>query len=197
MHSEVVKTKKGAILDGLLLFTPTKYEDDRGFFYESWNKNIFDRNTKKNINFVQDNHSKSKKGVLRGLHYQIEPFAQGKLIKCIRGEIFDVAVDIRKSSKTFGKWVGINLSEKNMKQFWIPKGFAHGFLTMSNDAEVFYKATNFWDKSSERSLRWNDQELLIEWPLFKFRKDFTPIISRKDSEANSLKDNINSSQIFL
>jgi dTDP-4-dehydrorhamnose 3,5-epimerase len=156
-------------LNGPLLFTPKIFKDKRGFFFESWNQNIFlaalEKYGQKTINFVQDNHSRSNAGVLRGLHYQLPPYSQGKLVRCIVGEIFDVAVDIRKSSSSFGKWQAAILSATNYQQLWVPPGFAHGFLTLSDYAEVLYKTTDFWDQGSERSIRWDDQEIAINWPL--------------------------------
>ena len=135
----------------------------------------------KSQEFVQDNHSKSTLGVLRGLHYQKNPMAQGKLVRCIRGEIFDVAIDLRRNSKTFCNWFGINLSEFNKYQLWIPVGFAHGFLTLSEEAEVVYKTTEYWDKDCERSIIWNDKDINIDWPLEKIQDKFE--ISKKDSNG--------------
>ncbi|HDV3963059.1 TPA: dTDP-4-dehydrorhamnose 3,5-epimerase, partial [Escherichia coli] len=132
------------------------FSDERGFFFESFNQKIFEEAVGRKVEFVQDNHSKSSKGVLRGLHYQLEPYAQGKLVRCVVGEVFDVAVDIRKSSSTFGKWVGVNLSSENKRQLWIPEGFAHGFLVLSETAEFVYKTTNFYSYPHERSIIWSD-----------------------------------------
>jgi dTDP-4-dehydrorhamnose 3,5-epimerase len=148
----------------LLLIEPEVFGDDRGFFFESFNQNKFEDAVKRKINFVQDNHSKSVKGVLRGLHYQLTPKAQGKLVRVTQGEAFDVAVDLRKSSPTFGKWVGEILSADNKKQMWIPEGFAHGFLTLSDTAEFLYKTTDFYSADYERSIIWNDRDLNIMWP---------------------------------
>jgi dTDP-4-dehydrorhamnose 3,5-epimerase len=148
----------------VLLIEPKIYEDDRGFFFESFNLNEFKTATSLDITFVQDNHSKSVKGVLRGLHYQIPPYAQGKLVRVIQGEVFDVAVDIRKSSPTFGKYVSQILSGENKKQLWIPEGFAHGFLTLSDSAEILYKTTRLYSPDSERCIIWNDKSLSIKWP---------------------------------
>ncbi|EEX3745584.1 dTDP-4-dehydrorhamnose 3,5-epimerase, partial [Escherichia coli] len=136
-------------LDGLLVIEPTVYEDERGFFYESYNEKKFMETIGASIKFVQDNHSKSSKGVLRGLHFQKNPYEQGKLVRCIRGEVYDVAVDIRKDSPTFGQWFGVNLSDENKKQLWIPEGFAHGFITLSDVAEFVYKTTNYYAPASE------------------------------------------------
>ena len=170
-------------LDEVMIFEPTVFEDERGFFFESFNKNFFQKSICSQIEFVQDNHSKSSKGVLRGLHYQLNPFAQGKLVRVVSGAVFDVAVDIRASSKNFGKWVGILLSAKNKKQFWIPAGFAHGFLTLSDNTEFLYKTTNFYNKGSERSIKWNDPDLNIDWGI-----DVKPIISVKDQDAPYLSN---------
>ena len=148
----------------VLLIEPQVFADDRGFFFESFNQKKFEKAVGQKINFVQDNHSKSLKGVLRGLHYQVQPKAQGKLVRVIQGEVFDVAVDLRKSSPTLGKWVGEILSSDNKKQMWIPEGFAHGFLTLSDTAEFLYKTTNFYSTEHERAISWNDPTIAIEWP---------------------------------
>lgn len=143
---------------------PEVFEDERGFFYESFNQHKFNQAIGRDITFVQDNHSKSIKGVLRGLHYQEAPFEQGKLVRVIAGEVFDVAVDVRKDSSTYGQWVAEVLSGENKKQLWIPEGFAHGFLTLSNEAEFLYKTTDFYNKESEQSIHWKDNEFKIDWP---------------------------------
>jgi dTDP-4-dehydrorhamnose 3,5-epimerase len=148
----------------VLLIEPKVFEDDRGFFFESFNLKKFNEATSLDVNFVQDNHSKSAKGVIRGLHYQLNPYAQGKLVRVIQGEVFDVAVDIRKSSPTFGQYISQILSSENKKQMWIPGGFAHGFLTLSNTAEFLYKTTNYFSPSHERVIIWNDPLINIEWP---------------------------------
>ncbi|EOG1934487.1 dTDP-4-dehydrorhamnose 3,5-epimerase [Providencia stuartii] len=160
----------------VLIIEPKIFEDERGFFFESFNQKQFDEAVGYPVNFVQDNHSKSVKGVLRGLHYQEEPYAQGKLVRCIVGEVFDVAVDIRKSSPTFGKWIGVNLSAENKRQLWIPEGFAHGFLVLSENAEFVYKTTKFYNPKSENTILWNDNKLSINW-----NSESHPIISKKDS----------------
>jgi len=172
-----------SILDEVKIFEPKVFHDERGFFFESFNKKFFQESINYEIEFVQDNHSKSSKGVLRGLHYQLDPFAQGKLVRVISGEVFDVAVDIRINSKNFGKWFGVKLSADNKKQLWIPKGFAHGFLTLSDSAEFLYKTTNFYNKNSERSIIWNDPDINIDWG-----SDVAPIVSIKDKNAPFLKD---------
>lgn len=166
----------------VLLIEPQVFSDDRGFFFESFNQNKFEEAVGRKINFVQDNHSKSVKGVLRGLHYQLPPKAQGKLVRVIQGEVFDVAVDIRKSSPTFGKWVGVALSGDNKKQLWIPEGFAHGFLTLSDTAEFLYKTTDFYSQMHERGILWSDESIGINWP------DIKVTLSQKDCEVTSFKE---------
>jgi dTDP-4-dehydrorhamnose 3,5-epimerase len=146
------------------IFEPKVFGDDRGFFFESFNQKLFEEATGLKRDFVQDNHSKSSKGVLRGLHYQLPPTAQGKLVRVVQGEVFDVAVDIRTSSPTFGQWVGAHLSEVNKRQLWIPEGFAHGFLTLSETAEFLYKTTNYYSPKDEGAIIWNDSDLAITWP---------------------------------
>lgn len=156
---------------------PEVFEDERGFFYEPFNQHKFNQAIGRDITFVQDNHSKSIKGVLRGLHYQEAPFEQGKLVRVIAGEVFDVAVDVRKDSPTYGQWVAELLSGENKKQLWIPEGFAHGFLTLSNEAEFLYKTTDFYNKESEQSIHWKDNEFKIDWPEVE-----EPVLtSKKDS----------------
>jgi len=159
------------------LIEPDVFEDERGFFYESFNQKKFNEAIGETISFVQDNHSKSSKGVLRGLHYQKAPFAQGKLVRVIAGRVFDVAVDIREDSPTYGQWAAEILSGENKKQLWIPEGFAHGFLTLSNEAEFFYKTTNFYNKESEQSIHWKNNEFDIEWP----EVEELVLTSKKDS----------------
>ena len=186
------------VINGPLLIKPKVFKDERGFFMESWNnydwENIM-RENKQELNlFLQDNHSKSSIGVLRGLHYQLNPFAQGKLVRCISGEIYDVAVDIRSDSPTFGKYVGEFLSDENHIQLWIPVGFAHGFLTISETAEVVYKTTNYWDKNSERSIKWDDPLINIEWPS-KILKNHEILVSQKDNQASLLSE-LDSKELF-
>ena len=161
----------------VIVLEPKVFGDARGFFFESYNRRAFAAATGLDPVFVQDNHSRSVKGVLRGMHYQIHQ-TQGKLVRVLAGEIFDVAVDIRKSSPTFGKWVGETLSGENRKEMWVPAGFAHGFLVTSEAAEVFYKATDYWAPEHERSIGWNDPSLGIQWPL-----DQPPTLSAKDRQA--------------
>jgi dTDP-4-dehydrorhamnose 3,5-epimerase len=169
-------------LPDVLIFEPTVFGDHRGFFFESFSQRVFDEAVGRRVEFVQDNHSKSTKGVLRGLHYQLNPNAQGKLVRCVEGEVFDVAVDIRRDSKTFGQWVGVNLSSENKRQLWIPEGFAHGFLTLSETAEFVYKTTNYYAKVSERSIVWNDRNIGIDWGLCDC------LLSEKDLSASSFID---------
>ncbi|MGC9502979.1 dTDP-4-dehydrorhamnose 3,5-epimerase [Baaleninema sp.] len=165
----------------VLLLEPRVFGDDRGFFFESFNQRTFEEKTGVKTQFVQDNHSRSNYGVLRGLHYQIQQ-AQGKLIRACVGEIFDVAVDIRKASPSFGKWVGYRLSAENKRQLWIPAGFAHGFSVLSDVAEVLYKTTDYYAKDHERCILWNDPELSINWQL----GETEPILSEKDKAGVSL-----------
>ncbi|EAY6042219.1 dTDP-4-dehydrorhamnose 3,5-epimerase, partial [Salmonella enterica] len=157
----VIKTE----IPDVLIFEPKVFSDERGFFMESFNQKVFEEAVGRKIEFVQDNHSKSTKGVLRGLHYQVEPYAQGKLVRCIAGEVFDVAVDIRKDSETFGKWVGVNISSENKRQLWIPEGFAHGFLVLSDSADFLYKTSNYYSPIHERGIVWNDPTININWPI--------------------------------
>jgi len=165
-------------LPDVLLLKPRVFADERGFFFESFNARAFAAATGLAVNFVQDNQSRSVRQVLRGLHYQLPPAAQGKLVRVISGEIFDVAVDLRQSSPTFGRWTGQALSAENRLQIWIPAGFAHGFLTVSESAEVLYKTTDYYDPACERTLIWNDTELQIAWPLQE-----KPLLSPKDSQG--------------
>jgi dTDP-4-dehydrorhamnose 3,5-epimerase len=169
-------------ISDILLLEPEIFYDERGFFFESFNQYKFEKACGRKINFVQDNHSKSSIGVLRGLHYQVHPKAQGKLIRVLQGEVYDVAVDIRESSPTFGKWVGEILSSENRKQLWIPEGFAHGFITLSETSELLYKTTDFYSEKFEKSIVWDDQNLNINWPSKK------PLLSSKDKFAQSFID---------
>ncbi len=164
----------------VLILEPKVFGDDRGFFFESFSQRLFDEAVGRKVQFVQDNHSKSKRGVLRGLHYQMAPHAQGKLVRAVEGEVFDVAVDVRKSSPTFGHWVGVHLSAENKRQLWIPEGFAHGFVVLSDSAEFLYKTTDYYCPQSESSIIWNDPELDIAWPL-----TVEPELSAKDAVATS------------
>ncbi|WP_421274772.1 dTDP-4-dehydrorhamnose 3,5-epimerase [Aeromonas veronii] len=175
----VIKT---AIPD-VLIFEPKVFGDERGFFFESFNHKLFEEAVGYQVNFVQDNHSKSSKGVLRGLHYQLPPHAQGKLVRCVAGEVFDVAVDIRPSSPTFGQWVGVHLSAENKRQLWIPEGFAHGFVTLTETAEFLYKTTNYYCVASDRGIAWNDEQLAVAWPV----EGMNLTLSDKDQKQPSFK----------
>jgi len=175
---KVIKTS----LPGVLVLEPEIFRDERGLFYESYSKKKFDDALQLNINFVQDNISESSSNVLRGLHYQIKN-PQAKLVQVISGEIFDVAVDLRISSATFGKWFGVNLSSNNKRQLWIPEGFAHGFYTISNKVIFSYKVTNFYSPNDERCILWNDKNLNIDWPIKN-----TPNVSLKDKQGKFLYD---------
>lgn len=167
------------------IIEPTVFGDERGFFMETWQQKKFEELvTGKPTQFVQDNHSKSKKGILRGLHYQTKN-TQGKLVRVVAGEVFDVAVDIRKGSSTFGQWVGFYLSAVNKRQLWVPEGFAHGFYVTSVDAEFVYKCTNYYDPNSEVSIKWDDPDIGIEWPI-----ELAPLLSQKDMCASSLSKSI-------
>ena len=167
-------------LPGTILIEPKVFGDDRGFFFESYNERLFAEKMGLEVNFVQDNHSRSAQGVLRGLHYQIQQ-SQGKLVRTIMGSVYDVAVDIRKGSPHFGQWVGFFLSAENKRQLWVPPGFAHGFLVVSEIAEVLYKTTDFYAPQYERSIRWDDPDLNIQWPL-----ESEPILSSKDQAGQTL-----------
>ena len=186
MFHHLVKNNDGAIISGPLIIVPKVFNDSRGFFLENWNSKNFNFCLNETINFVQDNHSCSDRGVIRGLHYQVPPKAQGKLVTCISGQIFDIAVDIRSTSPTFGSWAGVLLTDNNPRQFWIPQGFAHGFIALSDKAHVLYKTTDFWDKDCERTLRWNDCELNIDWHL-DLLGETKPKLSEKDKNGASFK----------
>lgn len=180
---KIIKTS----IPEVIIFEPTVYGDDRGYFCESFNQRAFENAVGRPVNFVQDNHSKSRKGVLRGLHYQLAPQAQGKLVRCTVGEVFDVAVDIRQGSATYGKWVGVILNAENKRQLWIPEGFAHGFMALSESVEFLYKTTNYYSPQHERSIRWDDAEIGIAWPSI----DVELIISEKDKLSDSLNSSLN------
>ncbi len=176
---KVIDTK----IPDVKIIEPAVFGDERGFFMETWQQKKFEELvTGKPTQFVQDNHSKSKKGILRGLHYQTEN-TQGKLVRVVSGEVFDVAVDIRTDSPTFGQWVGIYLSAENKRQLWVPEGFAHGFYVTSDEAEFFYKCTDYYNPSSEHSIIWNDSDIGIEWPLHG-----KPILSEKDQNSFFMKN---------
>ena len=176
-----MKVTPTAIPD-VLIIEPTVFGDERGFFFESFNQKAFNEVTGLNVSFVQDNHSRSLKGVLRGLHYQVQQ-PQGKLVRVVRGAVFDVAVDIRQGSATFGEWVGVELSEENHKQLWVPAGFAHGFLVMSESADFLYKTTDYYAPQHERCIAWNDSSIGIDWPA-----GIQPLLSVKDTSGKRLEE---------
>ena len=191
MPAEALLTASGQPMAGPVLITPQVFGDERGFFYESWNERRFrddlisagvTAEEAEAIQFRQDNHSRSSRGVLRGLHFQLPPEPQGKLVRCSMGAIFDVAVDLRRGSPSYGQWVGGELSAEKHQQLWVPVGFAHGFLTLSELAEVQYKTSGFWNRDCERSLRWNDPALAIAWPLQRAGVQ-EPLLAAKDAEA--------------
>ena len=191
MPAEALLTASGQPMAGPLLITPQVFGDERGFFYESWNERRFRADLiaagvpaaeVEGLQFRQDNHSRSSRGVLRGLHFQLPPEPQGKLVRCSVGAIFDVALDLRRHSRTYGQWVGAELCAENHQQLWVPVGFAHGFLTLSDVAEVQYKASGFWNRNCERSLRWDDPALAIAWPLQRAGVQ-EPLLAAKDAEA--------------
>lgn len=181
----IIETK----INGLLILEPLVFGDDRGWFMESFNQKKFEQALKERglevPNFVQDNHSYSQKGVLRGLHYQLNPHAQGKLVRVVQGRAWDVAVDIRQGSPTFGQWVGIELTAENHKQFWIPAGFAHGFIALEDNTQFLYKTTNYYNKESEGAIIWNDPIIAIEWPLNNINEI---LVSDKDKNALELQN---------
>jgi dTDP-4-dehydrorhamnose 3,5-epimerase len=176
-----MKVTPTAIPD-VLIIEPKVFGDERGFFFESFNQKTFNEATGLDVNFVQDNHSRSAKGVLRGLHYQVQQ-PQGKLVRVVRGVVFDVAVDIRQGSATFGKWVGVELSEENHKQLWVPAGLAHGFLVLSESADFLYKTTNYYAPQHERCIAWNDSSIGIDWPA-----GIPPLLSAKDKSGKRLEE---------
>lgn len=181
----VIETK----IKGLLILEPKVFGDDRGWFMESFNQKAFEQALDERgldiPQFVQDNHSLSQKGVLRGLHYQLNPYAQGKLVRVVQGKAWDVAVDIRKSSPTFGQWVGMELTGENHKQFWIPAGFAHGFVALEDNTQFLYKTTDYYNKESEGAIVWNDPSIAIDWPINNIGQ---VLVSDKDKVASKLED---------
>ncbi len=169
---------------GLLILEPRVFGDERGFFLESYNQKVFDDALGHEVRFVQDNHSRSAKGVLRGLHYQLPPHAQGKLVRVTQGSVFDVAVDMRRGSPSFGRWVGVELSGQNHRQLWLPPGMAHGFLVTSDSADFLYKTTQYYAPQAERCVRWDDPSIGIDWPAL----GRAPVLSAKDAAAPLLAD---------
>ena len=195
MQVDQLKSNQGEVMDGPLLITPSAFGDERGWFFESWNQRTLDEAVGEAVVFSQDNHSRSVRGVLRGLHYQLAPEPQAKLVRSSLGSIFDVAVDIRRRSPTFGQWVGAELTAANKSQLWIPEGFAHGFLTLSDVAEVQYKARGFWNKSCERAIVWNDPDIAIDWPLEQL-EGAEVSLSGKDAEAAGFKSAVAAEDVF-
>lgn len=195
MQVNKIISNKNELFLGPLEMIPKLFEDERGYFFESFNQNKFYKLTESNILFRQDNQSKSYKNVLRGLHYQINPYGQGKLVRAIKGKIYDVIVDLRKNSNTFGQWAGIEINDKKQNQFWIPVGFAHGFITISEIAIIQYKTTEYWSSTHERSLLWCDEKVNIDWEFSKFGLS-EPILSYKDSKAETLNKLIKKGDIF-
>ena len=195
MQVEQLNSAQGLSIDGPLLITLRAFGDDRGWFYESWNQTRFNEAAGETVLFSQDNHSRSVRGVLRGLHYQLAPEPQAKLVRASLGSIFDVAVDIRRSSPSFGQWVGAVLSAENKQQLWVPEGFAHGFLTLSDIAEVQYKTRGFWNKECERAIRWGDPELAIDWPLDQL-EGATVNLSDKDAASPTFAVAKTSGEVF-
>ena len=204
MPAKTLYRAAGQPLSGPLLITPQLFGDDRGFFYESWNELRFRSDLMaagvssaetEEIQFRQDNHSRSSRGVLRGLHFQLPPEPQGKLVRCTVGAIFDVVVDLRQGSPSYSQWVGVELSAENHQQLWVPVGFAHGFLTLSELAEVQYKASGFWNRECERSLRWDDPALQVAWPLERASVQM-PLLAAKDGAAPLLAELDASGDLF-
>ena len=195
MQVDQLKSNQGEVMDGPLLITPSAFGDERGWFFESWNQRKLDEAVGEAVVFSQDNHSRSVRGVLRGLHYQLAPEPQAKLVRSSLGSIFDVAVDIRRRSPTFGQWVGAELTAANKSQLWIPEGFAHGFLTLSDVAEVQYKARGFWNKSCERAIVWNDPDIAIDWPLEQLEGTEVSL-SGKDAEAAGFRTALAAEDVF-
>ena len=187
MDIKNLSSNKGNIIKEVFILKPRVFEDERGFFYESWNQEIFNNAVGEKVKFLQDNHSLSNVGVLRGLHYQIGSKPQGKLVRCVSGAVFDVAVDIRKSSSTFGEWTSIVLDNIDKLMIWIPVGFAHGFLALEENSEVLYKTSELWIKDEDRSIRWDDKDININWPLIEINCS-KPKLSEKDSKASFLKN---------
>ena len=187
MDIKNLSSNKGNIIKEVFILKPRVFEDERGFFFESWNQEIFTNAVGEEVKFLQDNHSLSNIGVLRGLHYQIGPKPQGKLVRCVSGAVFDVAVDIRKNSSTFGEWTSIVLDNIEKLMIWIPVGFAHGFLALEENSEVLYKTSELWIKEQGRSIRWDDKDININWPLIEINCS-KPKLSEKDSKASFLKN---------
>ena len=195
MKVNKLRNKENQIINGPLEIKPKIFNDDRGYFYETWNAKDFEAKIDTETSFVQDNQSFSKRGTLRGLHYQLNPMAQGKLVRVTKGIVFDVIVDLRHKSKTFKSWTSLILNCQDKNQIWIPKGFAHGFLTLSEEAILEYKVTNFWEKDLERTILWNDPSIAIEWPRLN-KKFLEPNLSFKDMNGLSLQSVIKKGEVF-
>ena len=195
MKVNKLRNKENQIINGPLEIKPKIFNDDRGYFYETWNAKDFEAKIDSETSFVQDNQSFSKRGTLRGLHYQLNPMAQGKLVRVTKGIVFDVIVDLRQKSKTFKSWTSLMLNCQDKNQIWIPKGFAHGFLTLSEEAILEYKVTDFWGKDLERTILWNDPSISIEWPRLN-NKLLEPNLSFKDMNGLSLQSVIEKGEVF-
>jgi dTDP-4-dehydrorhamnose 3,5-epimerase len=195
MQAEPLTSAQGQRLSGPLLLTPKRFGDDRGWFFESWNQRRFDAAAGEPVAFVQDNHSRSSQGVLRGLHYQLPAAPQAKLVRASVGRILDVVVDLRASSASFGQWAGVELSADNQQQLWVPEGFAHGFLTLSAVAEVQYKTRGYWSREQERAIRWDDPALAIRWPLERL-SNAAVSLSEKDAQAPTLAEAQAAGEVF-
>ncbi len=195
MKVNKLRNKENQIINGPLEIKPKIFNDDRGYFYETWNAKNFESKINSETSFVQDNQSFSKVGTLRGLHYQLNPMAQGKLVRATKGIVFDVIVDLRQKSKTFKSWTSLILNCQDKNQIWIPKGFAHGFLTLSEEAILEYKVTDFWEKDLERTILWNDPLISIEWPRLN-NNLLEPNLSFKDMNGLSLQSVIKKGEVF-
>ena len=195
MKVNKLRNKENQIINGPLEIKPKIFNDDRGYFYETWNAKDFEAKIDSETSFVQDNQSFSERGTLRGLHYQLNPMAQGKLVRVTKGIVFDVIVDLRKKSNTFKSWASLILNCQDKNQIWIPKGFAHGFLTLSKEAIIEYKVTDFWEKDLERTILWNDPSISIEWPRLN-NKLLKPNLSFKDMNGLSLQSVIKKGEVF-
>ncbi len=195
MEINKLRNQENQIINGPLEIKPKIFYDDRGYFYETWNSKDFNKAINSDTSFVQDNQSFSEKGTLRGLHYQLNPMAQGKLVRVTKGSVFDVIVDLRENSNTFKSWTSLILNCQDKNQIWIPSGFAHGFLTLSKEAIVEYKVTNFWEKDLERTILWNDPTISIEWPRFDNNLG-KPSISSKDMNGLLLESFIKNREVF-
>lgn len=195
MKIKKLNNSQQKIIEGPLEIIPQIFNDERGYFLETWNERNFENYVNSGISFVQDNQSLSKKGTLRGLHYQLNPMSQGKLVRVTKGKVFDVVIDLRKNSKTFSSWTSLILSCQDKNQIWIPEGFAHGFLTLSEEAIVEYKVTNLWKKKLDRTILWNDSSISIDWPLKDNNID-EPNLSQRDANGLTLESVIKIGEIF-